>query len=268
MKNFKIKDTFSLAWEDSKKNWKFMIGALLIVAIIGFLDGVFGVNQDETTMETTGSVLFSIISQIVIIYFTAGFMLETIKIVDGKKPCLKTMFAWPVNFVHGLKYFVAYIIYSFLMLTPVMLALSYIIYSVMESGVPTGSLIALGIVALLLTIIIGMFIGFAYYLIVENRNGIFSNIKRSFEMVRGNFWKVLSWHLIILGILILVGVIVGILITIHPIAILIFTVLLIPVILIFMIWVSISYAHLYRKIDPEVTEVVKIDEEDKKNIEV
>jgi len=55
---------------------------------------------------------------------------------------------------------------------------------------------------------------------------------------------------------------------IHPVAILIFTVLLIPAILIFAAWMLISYAHLYRKIDPEVEEVVKIEEKERgENIE-
>ena len=273
MKNFKIRDTFSLAWEDLKKNWGFMIGALLVFILVGFLDGMFGVHQNEITKEVTGSGLFSIILQIVEIYLTAGFIMETIKIVDGKKSCLKTMFTWPVNFIHGLKYFGAYIIYALLIFIPVILIFLYAFSSgkindIIGNNTVASSLIALGVVALLLTMFIGMFIGFAYYLIIENRNGIFSNIKKSFEMVKNNFWKVLVWYLIIFGILALVGVVAGILSMIHPVAILIFTVLLIPAILIFAAWMLISYAHLYRKIDPEVEEVVKIEEKERgENIE-
>jgi len=69
-----------------------MIGALLVFILVGFLDGMFGVHQNEITKEVAGSGLFSIILQIVEIYLTAGFIMETIKIVDGKKSCLKTMF--------------------------------------------------------------------------------------------------------------------------------------------------------------------------------
>ena len=269
MKNFKIRDTFSLAWEDLKKNWGFMIGALLVFILVGFLDGMFGVHQNEITKEVTGSGLFSIILQIVEIYLTAGFIMETIKIVDGKKSCLKTMFTWPVNFIHGLKYLGAYIIYTLLILVPVILMFLYAFSSGKINDIITIEwFITLWVVALLLTMFIGMFIGFAYYLIIENRNGIFSNIKKSFEMVKNNFWKVLVWYLIIFGILALTGVVAGILSMIHPSPILIFTVLLIPAILIFAAWMLISYAHLYRKIDPEVEEVVKIEEKERgENIE-
>lgn len=275
MNNLSIKEIFSISWKDTKRSWKFGLAVLVLFILVGILDGIFGYNTDPITQEESGSLLFSFITQIVTIYLSAGFVLETINIADGKKPCLKKMLSWPVNFVHGLKYFGAYILYSVLILLPVVILIAYFISNIspLNSDIESliESLIVSGIVSLLLVMIISVYVGPAYYLMIENRGGIFSNIKKSFSMVNNNLWKVVKWMLVSIATVAIPFIILGAAITVflgsytpsgmeelptYVEWILAFlSIASFIVVVVMALWISISYSHLYRNIDKDVKKI-------------
>ncbi len=266
MKNLSIKEIFSVAWKDTKKNWLFFLGFLVVYVIIGIIDGIFGYRIDPVTNISYGSSILSILIQLIMVYISVGLILETLKIVDGKRPSVKNIFNWPKDWKHLLRYFGGYIVYSLIIILPIIILLITLFSKLNFTKVIPVMFIVGGIIS----IIISVYMGFAYYLMAENRNGIFSNILKSFKMVSDNLWKVVKWYisaiLIFILPLITIGVISGGIISLtggfgrYPsyseIGVFLVGGLLILVLFIITIpWIIVSFGHLYRNIDSEVKRV-------------
>ena len=258
MKDFKVWDIFILSWKDFKKSWKFLLLALLFFMFLGFLDNFFGgYKKNLITGEWEGSIFVAGLFYLIKIYLSGWFILEILKITDGKKPSFKRLFNWPNSWLRAVKFVVGYILYTIIIVAPILIASFFLLkYQILNS---VKVIFWFGI-AIVLSVVLAYYLTFAYYLLAENRSKkICDNIKKSFQMVSKNHLKIFVWYgyviLIIVGVSIFFSLVLNLLVALKMTLLsFLIGVSLFIVILVLLWWLTISFAHLYRKIDPEVKE--------------
>lgn len=189
-KTFSIKTLFNSAFQDYKNNWGIFILACIILLLTSFI-GLLGSSLDPQTGIITSHPLVSIISSLLQVFIGLGFIRFLLNLIDGKKYSLEDLFRGANSFYHYLYFAVGTFLY--------------------------GVLVTLGSILFIIPGII-MMIGFYFvqYILAEEKAGIFESFKQSWEMTKGNRWKIL-WLLILILLFNILGalaLIIGLFITI------------------------------------------------------
>ncbi len=293
MKKFSIRELFSLSWKDYKKNWLIAIIALIPLAILFIIDGIFGIQEEgkwvgEEWVSSGMSMGVTEVTVSIIIFFTTLFIMiglirVYLSIVDGKKADFWQNFKGVDSVKHYFMYLLTYITAILAIFLPLVLigfASNTFVYKLINLDYEiTGAVIILLGFIFILTLIITFYLvvalQFAYYLSIENRYHFITALKKSWVMTKGARGKLFILILLMISVLLvplmLIVLITGILSTINIVlAMIIGGLLTISFIAIILPIHLLIYAHLYRKLDPEipsrelpVTEEVEIEIENK-----
>lgn len=198
MNTFTVGNLFRDAWKDYKKYWRIILLVMVVMAIVVSF-GQVGADYNPYTEAYVQDGFASIISSLAITWLGIGYINFMLNIVDGKQARFKDIF-YGVKSVEQFAYYV----------------LVNLIY---------GAIVMLGLVFLIIPgIVLGIGLMFSKYYIAENRLGFADAFKSSWEITKGNRWKML-WLGIVLGFFNIFGALVlgvGLLITI-PVSQLIYT---------------------------------------------
>lgn len=82
--SFTIKESLLFGWETFKKNWQFLVGAFLVIVVIGMIPGWLQDWAQENASSLT--FLFTVLGWIVQMITSIGVIVISLKLVDGKKP--------------------------------------------------------------------------------------------------------------------------------------------------------------------------------------
>ena len=176
MNTFTIKGLFKDAWRDYKKYWGVIILIGLTFAVIQSL-GFSGMSFNPYTgvMGGGGSVLTWVASM----WLSIGYLNFLLNIVDGNQARYRDIF-YGVKSAEQFAYFV----------------LVAVVY---------GFAVMLGLVVLIIPgIILGLGFLFAKYYIAEDRLGFTAAFRSSWEITKGNRWKML-WFGIVAGLFNVLG---------------------------------------------------------------
>lgn len=190
MNTFTINGLFSNAWKDYKQYWKII---LLIILTFGVIQSIsfLGAGIDAESGVIAQSGFSGIIAWFAGVWLTIGYLNFLLNIVDGKQARYRDIF-YGVRSVEQFAYFVLL-------------------------GIVYGATVMIGLLFLIIPgIIIAIGLHFARYYIAENRLGFADAFKSSWEITKGNRWKML-WFAIVSAFFNLLGLLalgVGLLITV------------------------------------------------------
>lgn len=175
---FSIKESLKYGWEKSKENMELVFyTTLLMLALISLTDSLGFIDP-----------LFNILAMIFVIILRIGYTKIFLKIYDKENPKFSEIF-------HEYKTFLRY--------------LGTIALTIL--------LVVVGIIFLVIPgIILAIRLSFGLIIIVDTKNGIISSIKESFNITKGNFWKLLGFWFVtsIINIIGLIFFGIGLLLTI------------------------------------------------------
>lgn len=184
----KVGSVLSLAWNLFKKEWQFLIVAIILMFLIGVYDGFFGVTEEQ---YATSNILTTIFAQIVSVIFTIGFIRVLVDIVNGQSATYTRFF----SAFSDVKMIVFYVVTTILI---VLITLSGFIFFIIP-----------GVIAAIRA-------SLAPYVLITQNVGPIDAVKKSFAITKGNFWFLFRVYLTC-GALSILGVIalgVGLLIAI------------------------------------------------------
>jgi hypothetical protein len=190
MNTFTIKGLFKEAWKDYKKYWGVILLIGLTFAIVQSF-GFSGMNFDPYTGTLTQGGFGQLIGWIAGTWLSIGYLNFLLNIVDGNQANYKDIF-YGVKSAEQFAYFV----------------LVSLIY---------GAAVVLGLFILIIPgIILAIGFLFAQYYIAENRLGFTNAFKSSWEITKGNRWKIFGFGIVagLFNVLGLIALGVGLLITI------------------------------------------------------
>lgn len=186
---FSIKSLFRNAWEDYKKYW----GVILLIALtfcIAQAIGMTGMEYNPEYGTFINNSFASMISWFAVTWLSVGYLNFLLNIVDGKQARYRDIF-YGVKSAEQFAYYV----------------LVTIVYTVIV-GLGTLLLIIPGII-----FAIGLV--FAKYYIAENRLGFKNAFNSSWEITKGNRWKIFGFAVVAVffNLLGLIALGIGLLIT-------------------------------------------------------
>lgn len=166
-KAFTIGEAFSFGWQTFKKNAWFLIGIILLLAVLQLLMG----RNDESL----SGLLFWIIILVVQFVVSIGITKITLKLYDGDSVSWRDLYA-------SYRLLWRFVAVSFLY----------------------GLMVAVGFVFLIIPgIILGIIFQFAMYLVVDKNMGVFESFRKSAELTRGFRWDLLLFNITVIGLNIL-----------------------------------------------------------------
>lgn len=187
---FSIKSLFNDAWKDYKKYWGVILLITLTVAIVHAM-GMSGMQYDPQygSFETGG--VASLFSWLAMTWIAIGYLNFLLNIVDGKQAQYRDIFYG----VKSVEQFAYYVLITLVYAAVVMLGTLLLI-------IP-GIILAIGL-------------GFARYYIAENRLGFKAAFTASWEITKGNKWKIFGFAVVavLFNLLGLIALGIGLLITI------------------------------------------------------
>jgi uncharacterized membrane protein len=189
MNSFTIKNIFDDAWKDYQKYWKVILLSFTTFGIVHLVSMVGSYFDYSGTLVQDGFA--SLLSGLGVVWLGIGYINFLLNIVDGKQARYRDIFYGvrsPEQFAYYLLVTLAYTV-----------------------------LVVLGLVLLIIPGVI-LSIGFLFvrYYIAENRLGFMNAFQSSWEITKGNRWKIF-WFGIVLFFFNLVGLLAlgfGLLVTI------------------------------------------------------
>jgi len=189
MNTFTIKELFSNAWKDYKKYWKII---LLISVTLVLVQGIsmIGGHYDHNDMYIQNGLSF-LVATFGMLWLGIGYINFLLNIIDGKQARYRDIF-------YGVR-------------SPEQFAYFFLV------GLAYSAMVFFGLIFLIIPgIIFSIGFLFARYYIAENRLGFMNAFESSWEITKGNRWKIF-WFGIVSAFFNLAGLIVlgiGLLITI------------------------------------------------------
>jgi uncharacterized membrane protein len=182
MKTLSIGDCISYGWETFKKRPWFLIGVLLLVAIVSALPGLFGphptVGPDGQLIQppfTAYSALVSLVSVVVSILVGLGLTNFSLKAHDNIETAKLDDLWNPGPF-----------------------------WRFLGAHILTGIALFIGFICLIVPgIILAVGLAFVPYLVVERGLGPIEAMKESWRITKGHKWNLFLLGLVFLGLLIL-----------------------------------------------------------------
>lgn len=188
-KTFSIGSLFRESWSDYKSHWKLFILVGIIFILVGSLGNMgVGISPEGYISQ---SPLIGIISWLLQIFITLGYIKFVLNIVDKKEAKIEQLF----NGANTINHFVSFVVVSLLV----------------------SALIGLGAILLIIPgIILSVGLVFAQYIAAEEKTGIFESLKESWKGTKGNRWKIF-WFMIVVAFFNIFGVlalVIGLVVTI------------------------------------------------------
>jgi hypothetical protein len=197
-KTFNIKKLFQDSVVDYRQNWKLFI----FIGIIFFAAEMFGnagLSFDPYLGVINQPPVISVVGFLLKVFLSLGFIKFLLNMIDGKEFKVEDVLRGPKNIQHFIYFAVVSFVYA--------------------------ALIGFGTV---LFVIPGIFLSFVFlfsqYLIEEEKTDIFGSFTESWNMTKGNRWKILGLMilLVLFNIAGLLAFVVGLAITI-PVTYIIYT---------------------------------------------
>lgn len=187
---FSKSEAIRFGFETTKKNFKFLLIILFILAILSAIPG--SINSSLRNFPLF-SFLINAVIWIVQIIVQIGVIKITLAFVDGNKPKVKDLFIIPYKPVYMtfLKYWASSLLY--------------------------GLVVGLGFILLIIPgIIFAIIFQFYSYLIVDKNAGPIEALKKSAAITKGVRWNLFRFGLLLIGINILgaLALLVGLLISV------------------------------------------------------
>lgn len=186
MKSFDIREVLEKAIAEFKKNWKFLVAVFVISAGVNFLLSFIGSFLSE--QHAAVRIVFNLFSIVVQIVLNLGLIRIYLKVVKGEKTQFSDLYA---DYQKSLIYFAASLVSSVL--------------------------IVLGIVLLIIPgIVLAVRLQFWPYFVVEERIGPIAALKKSWQMTKGHFFRLLIFDILVVVLLNFIGLLlllVGLMVT-------------------------------------------------------
>ncbi len=192
MNTFSIKDCISFGWQTFKSRpWVFILAGIVLLVVqilMNILAGAVEFLDPESTPYLIASIVVFLITFIVSVLAEIGTINFFLKAHDN----VSTVAVKNLWFPHRVW--------------------QYLVVSIL------GGLMILGGLVLLIVpgIILALALSFTLYLVVDQGLGIRASIKRSFELTKGNRWKLFLLGLALMGLIILgfLALVVGLIVAI------------------------------------------------------
>lgn len=215
MKSFKIRENIKEAWQLFKNNLStfFLILALLYVA--------------ESVSEKD-NIILSIIVSIVGIFVSYMIIKFLLSIIDKKEfnifskkslPTLRQLWKFFATYIivviTGMGSFLVFFIPAFFILSKTIILTSIV-----------KILFGFSVIGLIVGIYFAVRLMFALFIVIDEEKGIIESIKESWNITKGNFWKIF-WKTFLIELFMVIGFLlffVGAFIT-YPIGMILFTML-------------------------------------------
>lgn len=196
----KITEALSWSWNKYKENFLFFIVVILIFFGLSILSGILQGGLESQLGQAAGLIgfLFSLLR----ILMEIGYLNILLKFHDGKKPEYGDLFSYYPLFI---KFFL--------------------------NSIVVGFLIVVGFILLILPgIFLLVRLQFAAIMVADKGAGPIEATKKSWNLTRGHFWKLLGFDIVFVLLNILGALLLGIGLAVT-----------IPV-------TTLSYAYIYRKL--------------------
>lgn len=173
MKSFSRKEALIYSWNTFKKNWKFLLGIIVIVAAVNFVPSLF---QDQIKESFPAvNLVISIVLWFIQLVFSIGLIVISLKYIDRKKPKFEDLY---IHYRLFINYFVGSLLYGLIVL-----------------------------VGLILFVVPGIIwaikFHFYEYFIVDKKMGPLEALSASGKITKGNKWNLFLLGLIFFGLAIL-----------------------------------------------------------------
>lgn len=183
---FTISEVFKTGWKTAKSQIWILAGLIIAYTILAVILQAFGIqaNPDGTINASASQIIVTILSTIISLTFSLGYLKNVFQALDGNEPQFS---AYGVQARKIFTYFIANLIYSIAVLIGIILFVIPGIYLILRLQFFTAA-------------------------IIEEDAGIIESLKKSWEITRGETGKLfllglVSFLVLLVGIILcLVGV--------------------------------------------------------------